>query len=88
MPVDARRFLQHADAGWEEIPIAETPLVMIDTTGCDMFEAEEQLDNGSGFASSKYNEGEAKLVLEHVQRLLQHGVGSHVHGVLAHCPTS
>lgn len=46
---------------------SETPLLLIDTAGCDMHE----LVNASG---SRYNPGEATLVAEHVQRLVGAGM--------------
>jgi ATP-dependent RNA/DNA helicase IGHMBP2 len=47
----------------EEFPA----MLLIDTAGCDMLEGE----NASG---SRYNEGEADLVVTHVQKLLARGV--------------
>lgn len=75
------------EEGWEGINIAETTLLMVDTTGCEMSEAADEgqsvggggaslpkKTDGTGFASSKYNLGEAELVVAHVRRLLKIGV--------------
>jgi hypothetical protein len=52
----------------EEVDEEEFPaMVLIDTAGCDLLEAE----NASG---SRYDEGEADLVVSHVQKLLDLGV--------------
>lgn len=52
----------------EEVDEEEFPsMLLIDTAGCDLLEAE----NASG---SRYNEGEADLVVAHVKKLLAIGV--------------
>jgi ATP-dependent RNA/DNA helicase IGHMBP2 len=53
--------------GEEEDDIFKTPLIMIDTAGCDMHELVDA-------AGSRYNPGEASLVAKHVQRLIGAGV--------------
>ena len=73
------------EEGWEGIDLAETTLLMVDTTGCEMSEAADEgqsvgggsvtkKTDGTGFASSKYNLGEAELVVAQVRRLLEIGV--------------
>lgn len=61
---------------WEDIELRDTALVLIDTTACDMMESSDEgsLCSSQRFASSKYNEGEASLVIDHVQRLMDIGV--------------
>jgi ATP-dependent RNA/DNA helicase IGHMBP2 len=51
----------------EDDDMSETPLLLIDTAGCDMHE----LVNAAG---SRYNPGEAALVAKHVQRLVGAGM--------------
>ena len=47
--------------------LRNTTLLMIDTAGCDMYESETE-------AGSRYNEGEAMLVSQHVRKLIEMGV--------------
>eukprot|EP00537_Pseudo-nitzschia_pungens_P007889 CAMPEP_0172377752 /NCGR_PEP_ID=MMETSP1060-20121228/69070_1 /TAXON_ID=37318 /ORGANISM="Pseudo-nitzschia pungens, Strain cf. cingulata" /LENGTH=1157 /DNA_ID=CAMNT_0013105461 /DNA_START=1692 /DNA_END=5165 /DNA_ORIENTATION=+ len=47
--------------------LSDTTLLMIDTSGCDMHEQETE-------AGSRFNEGEASLVSQHVRNLLDLGV--------------
>ena len=47
--------------------LIDTTLLLIDTAGCDMHEKETA-------AGSRYNEGEANLVSEHVRKLIKLGV--------------
>lgn len=47
--------------------LKDTTLLMIDTAGCDMHEGETE-------AGSRYNEGEAMLVSQHIQKLVEMGV--------------
>ncbi|KAI3643804.1 hypothetical protein MP228_009968 [Amoeboaphelidium protococcarum] len=54
-----------------------TPLVMYDTSNCHLYESIEDDDDnsgGKGGGESKYNEGESKLVLHHIQLLTEAGV--------------
>ena len=51
-----------------QVVVSGEPLVLIDTTGCDMFELEASDE------ISKANEGEVALVCLHVRQLLQAGV--------------
>ena len=50
--------------------LKETTLLMIDTAGCDMYEGETE-------AGSRYNEGEAELVSQHVRKIIDLGVDPH-----------
>ncbi len=50
--------------------LRETTLLMIDTAGCDIHEGETE-------AGSRYNEGEAMLVSQHVQKLIEMGLDQH-----------
>lgn len=48
------------------------PLVFIDTSGCQLYEStEEENTFSSQLVSSKLNEGEAQLVVEHVHKLIK-----------------
>lgn len=55
-----------------EIPV----LMMVDTTGCD---CEEQAENEG---DSKYNEGEAKIVISHALKLVELGIAPAHIGVI------
>jgi DNA polymerase alpha-associated DNA helicase A len=46
----------------------EIPLVLIDTSGCDMYEVE------AGDDISKANEGEVSMVCVHVEQLIENGI--------------
>lgn len=52
------------------------PLIFCDTSGCDMDELQEEE------GSSRENEGEARLVMEHVQKLLQKGIPQNLIAVI------
>lgn len=45
----------------------ESPLLLIDTAGCNMYESENA-------AGSRFNEGEAQIVVQHVRKLMAMGV--------------
>jgi superfamily I DNA and/or RNA helicase len=51
----------------DNIPLENTTLILIDTTGCGMHEIANE-------AGSRYNEGEANIVVSHVQSLLSIGL--------------
>ncbi len=52
----------------EEFTFPEIPLVLIDTTGCDMWELETSDE------ISRANEGEVSLVCVYVKKLIESGV--------------
>ncbi|EGG23977.1 AN1-type zinc finger-containing protein [Cavenderia fasciculata] len=52
-------------------PTTTCPIVLIDTSGCDM---EESMEDEIGVDQSKSNIGEARVVATYVKKLLQHGV--------------
>jgi ATP-dependent RNA/DNA helicase IGHMBP2 len=49
------------------VSIKDVPLLLIDTAGCAMYESENA-------AGSRFNEGEAELVIEHVRKLINMGI--------------
>ncbi|KAL7546716.1 hypothetical protein ACHAWF_010043 [Thalassiosira exigua] len=49
--------------------LKDTTLLLVDTTGCDMHETANE-------AGSRYNEGEANIVVSHVQSLIKLGLQS------------
>ncbi|XP_071796119.1 DNA-binding protein SMUBP-2-like [Asterias amurensis] len=63
--------------GVEETEDTSVPLVLIDTTGCDLYELEVESE------VSKGNEGEADLVVVHVERLLASGLAASEIAVIA-----
>ncbi len=56
-----------SDAGTASDGIEHTTLMLIDTTGCDMHETSNE-------AGSRYNEGEASIVISHVNSLISLGL--------------
>jgi ATP-dependent RNA/DNA helicase IGHMBP2 len=60
-------FAKGADRNVDEEETMDTILVLIDTAGCDMHEMETA-------AGSRFNEGEASVVNQHVRKLLALGV--------------
>jgi ATP-dependent RNA/DNA helicase IGHMBP2 len=60
-------FAKGADRNVDEEDTMDTILVLIDTAGCDMHEMETA-------AGSRFNEGEASVVNQHVRKLLALGV--------------
>ncbi|KAL4427329.1 hypothetical protein ABPG77_003238 [Micractinium sp. CCAP 211/92] len=61
-----------ATAAAAELPV----LLLIDTTGCDMEEQQEEEGD------SKWNDGEARVVMEHVRRLMAAGVPASDIGII------
>lgn len=49
------------------LSIKDIPFLLIDTAGCAMYETENA-------AGSRFNEGEAELVIEHVRKLINMGI--------------
>jgi len=56
-----------AESASSSIIIGQATLLLIDTTGCDMYESTNK-------AGSRYNEGEASVVERHVRKLLDIGL--------------
>ncbi len=71
-----RRHLLSELGGVEETEETTTPVLFIDTAG---FDAPEQTDAEN---ISRWNDGEAALVVEHVSRLVTAGVGTKQIGVI------
>ncbi|KAI8802126.1 DNA helicase [Cladochytrium replicatum] len=61
------------------------PVVFIDTAGCEMRERSEEDDAPAGddSAQSKYNEGEAELVVQYVEKLTSAGVNPSDIGIIS-----
>lgn len=61
--------VHHHEAGGEdeEEDISETTLLLVDTAGCDMHET-------LNTAGSRFNQGEAQIVAQHVRKLVDMGV--------------
>jgi ATP-dependent RNA/DNA helicase IGHMBP2 len=65
--VSSKRIVEDNDDIDDFDHLIDTTLLLIDTAGCDMHEKETA-------AGSRYNEGEANLVCEHVRKLIKLGV--------------
>ena len=64
--------------------LAELPvLLLIDSAGCDMEEAEPQEVSASDAAESKANEGEARVAMAHAARLVNSGIPAAAIGVIS-----
>jgi ATP-dependent RNA/DNA helicase IGHMBP2 len=65
--VKARTLAQLVGMGQEAAGLEAMPLLLLDTAGCNMYESENA-------AGSRFNEGEAQLVVQHVRKLIEMGV--------------
>ena len=66
LPLVAEKLSSQQDKS-ESNAVEDAPLLLIDTTGCDMHETANE-------AGSRYNEGEAGIVVSHVQSLISLGL--------------
>jgi superfamily I DNA and/or RNA helicase len=67
LPLVAKKMTTQGDSKEDNGSLEHVTLILIDTTGCDMHEAANK-------AGSRYNEGEANIVVSHVQSLLSMGL--------------
>ena len=67
LPLVAEKMKTQGDIKGENGFLENVTLILIDTTGCDMHETANE-------AGSRYNEGEANIVVSHVHSLLSMGL--------------
>ena len=67
LPEVAEKMKTQTDAKEDHSELENITLMLVDTTGCDMHETVNE-------AGSRYNEGEAKIVVSHVHTLINLGI--------------
>lgn len=67
LPLVAEKVIANCDCKRDNSSLENTTLILIDTTGCGMHETANE-------AGSRYNVGEASIVVSHVQSLLSIGL--------------
>jgi len=67
LPLVAEKMKTQGEIKGENGSLENVTLILIDTTGCDMHETANE-------AGSRYNEGEANIVVLHVHSLLSMGL--------------